>query len=115
MWRSLDEVHEIHEAARAVCGRCFVAIEVLCFCFLVAKSSSDVVRFAEVILHTLHPLFNLGGAPREGSVRGASWRPCRADATVADSHLADLTHADPINAVGPLADEALAEVWNCRA
>ena len=28
MWRSLDEVHEMHEAARAVCDRCFVAIEV---------------------------------------------------------------------------------------
>ena len=49
MWRSLDEVHEIHGAARAVCDRCFVAIEVLCFCFLVVKSSpSDVVRLQKL-------------------------------------------------------------------
>jgi hypothetical protein len=52
---------------------------------------------------------------REGVFTAASRRPCRADTTVADSNLADLTHADPINAerrwAGPLADEALAEVW----
>jgi hypothetical protein len=58
---------------------------------------------------------NLGVRDREGVFTAASRRPCRADTTVADSNLADLTHADPINAGGPLADEALAEVWNCRA
>jgi hypothetical protein len=58
---------------------------------------------------------NLGVRDREGVFTAASRRPCRADTTVADSNLADLTHADPINAGGPLADEALAEVWNRRA
>ena len=33
MWRTLDEIHEIQQAARAVCDRCFAAIEVMCCSF----------------------------------------------------------------------------------
>jgi hypothetical protein len=81
MWRSLDEVHEIHEAARAVCDRCFVAIEVMCCCFLVVESSpSDVVRLQKVIL-SLYARSILGWRDREGRVHGgvAETVSCRYD------------------------------------
>jgi hypothetical protein len=91
MWRSLDEVHEIHEAARAVCDRCFVAIEVMGCCFLVVESSpSDVVRLQKVIL-SLYARSILGWRDREGRVHGGvvetvscrydscRLKPCRLD------------------------------------
>jgi hypothetical protein len=71
--------------------------------------------FAKVILSLVRSRsIYLEGAPARAVFAAASRRPCRADTTVADSHLADLTHADPINAGGPLADEALAEVWTAE-
>ena len=91
MWRSLDEVHEIHEAARAVCDRCFVAIEVMgCCCLVVESSPSDVVRLQKVIL-SLYARSILGWRDREGRVHGGvvetvscrydscRLKPCRLD------------------------------------
>jgi hypothetical protein len=81
-----------------------VAIEVMCCCFYgrgvitIGRSS-----FAKVILSLVRD--------REGVFTAVSRRPCRADTTVAESNLANSTHADPINASGPLADEALAELF----